>query len=57
MTEISDIRDTLEPIITLLTQIDYRLETLLKFLDGVAKHGEGAPFVEWAEPPERKDQA
>jgi hypothetical protein len=58
MTEISDIRTTLERVVTLLASIDYKLELLAKFFDGVIKHGEAAPFVEWAEPPNqsRKDR-
>lgn len=60
MTEITDIRAGLERIVTLLTSIDYRLEQINSLLNGVIKHGEAAPFIEWATPesPEcRKDQA
>jgi hypothetical protein len=50
VTEIAEMLETMR-------RIEKHLAHIASLLDGVIKHGEAAPFVEWAEPPERKDQA
>ena len=57
MTAIAKMIETMRQIERVQREIEEHLAHIATLLDGVVKHGEVAPFVEWAEPPEcKKDQ-